>query len=251
MYDAEDGDTVFVRTLRAGETDDGRPVYVKPGQRIDLKPNAFIVHLDTLDAQLVQDSEGYAPLTHTVWSWLSLGMKDKSGPQLLYVLAAARRLDAAAAAWARVVEGLAVIRAWPSDTVNPVVRARGFALVADLELAMIALRRVVAMVLNAKRRIGIRAEVPVVVSANNAHVRAIRDSFEHIDERALGAGRGASSGDATSIFRQGRLISDGVVSYGPHELSIETVDRLLSESRDFLKAAIVELVGTDALTPRR
>lgn len=251
VYDGEDGDVVFVRTLRVGEADTARPVYVKPGQRIDLKPNAFIVHLDVLDSQLVADSVGYAPLTHTVWSWLSLGMRDKSGRELLYVLAAARRLDAAAAAWTRVKDGLEVIRTWPTDTANPAVRARSFALVADLELAMIALRRVIAMVMNAEGCVGIRAAIPAVISVNSRHVKAIRDSFEHIDERALGSVRGASSPDAASIFRQGRLASEGVVSYGSHELSIETVDDLLSESRSFIKTGIVELVGTDALTPRR
>jgi hypothetical protein len=245
-----EGDVVYARSLRPGEPDDGRGVTLAAGQRLGFKRGALVVYLELLDDQLVRESPDYAPLSHTVWSWLSLGAKHREGdPEVLYVMAAARRLDAAAAAWARVTGELEAVRALDVDQIDPTARARLFAIGADLELAVIALRRVIAMVEYAGANIGSSVAIPQLIEANSAHVKAIRDAFEHIDERALGRAGNAKPPEATGIFKQGRLISDGVVSYGPHEVSMATVTDLLASCRQFLKDSLVEIVGAEALEP--
>lgn len=245
-----EGDVIFARSLRPGESDDGQGVTLAAGQRLGFKPGALVVYLDALDDQFVRESTDYAPLSHTVWSWLWFGAKDREGQsEVLYVMAAARRLDAATAAWARVVGELGAIRALEVEQIDPSLRARLFAVGADMELAIIALRRVVAMVESATTAIGSRLSTPPVIASNSAHIKAIRDAFEHIDERALGRAGRATPPEATSIFRQGRLISDDVISYGAHEISVTTVTELLAACRQFLKDALAEVVGTNALEP--
>ena len=56
--------------------------------------------------------------------------------------------------------------------------------------------------------------------------------------------------EATSIFAQSRLLTDGVVSYGTHELPVAEVPALLAVCRQYLKDAAAELHGGGRITPR-
>ena len=92
--DGRDGNIVLARSLRPGEKDDGTPVVVKPalGERLQLRPGSVQISIRDVDRYAKQGPDGYAPITNTIWTYLSIG--NPARPELLhYLLAAARRLD--------------------------------------------------------------------------------------------------------------------------------------------------------------
>ena len=55
--------------------------------------------------------------------------------------------------------------------------------------------------------------VPAEVDSLLEDTVAIRDAFEHIDERAMGHARWEGKADAMSIFNQADLVAAGVLRY--------------------------------------
>lgn len=235
VLEERDGETVYVRTLRRGEPDDGRRVHLRPGEKLVFQSGAFQVDLDDLDEQFSSDVDGYAPLTNTIWTWVSIRYEGGEHVGVLYVLAAARRLDAAAASWSRVLAELPTVEELTKTSSNPTTRAMIFQLVADMELAIIALGRVTDMIARAATAIGADVPVPEIILKRSKTLKEIRDAFEHIDERAMGQVHRQPSASATSIFRQHRLLEDRIIAYGRHEVSFDEVTQVLAESRRFLK----------------
>jgi hypothetical protein len=130
------------------------------------------------------------------------------------------------------------LQAVPKASTGPRTRAIVFELVSGVELTVIALRRVVQMVECASSKVGVGTPVPNVVVRLSPHLTAVRDAFEHIDERALGEVRGKPHPDATSVFNQQRLVSDRAIVYGTHEITADEVAELLSACRQFLKDVV-------------
>lgn len=235
--DGQEGSTVYMRTLRFGEADDGRRVHRKPGQRVAFRPGSLAIELDALDEHFASYAEGYAPLTNTVWTWLSLARQERDASSVRYVLAAARRLDAAAITWSRVTDLFAALEAMPEGSVGPRTRATAFELIALVELAIIALCRVVDMVGRAER-VGASVPIPAVVVRLSPDLKAIRDAFEHIDERATGKVRGEPHPQATSAFDQTRLLTQQVITYADLEVHAGDVGELLTSCRQFFKDVV-------------
>lgn len=235
VFDEQEGDTVYVRTLKRGEVDDGRRVHLKPGQRLGFRANSCSIDLDELDERFSAGIEGYAPLANTVWTWLNIGNPgERDEGTSRYLIAAARRLDAAAGTWERVTSELPSVEELTATSSNPATRARVFRLVADVEVAVIALGRVVDMVERANKQISTTVPVPEIVTKCSRDLKQIRDAFEHIDERALGRVKRQEHPSATSIFIQHRLLDDHVIAYAAHEVSFEEVSEILTSCRRFL-----------------
>ncbi|MBE0418090.1 MAG: hypothetical protein IBX63_10030 [Coriobacteriia bacterium] len=235
VFDGQEGDTVYARTLRRGEVDDGSRVHLKPGQRLGFMAGSCSIDLEDLDERFSSGIEEYPPLANTVWTWLSIGNPgERDEGTSRYLIAAARRLDAAAGAWERVTSELPSVEELAARSSNPTTRARIFRLVADVEIAVIALRRVVDMVERAQDQIAAAQPVPDVVARHSGDLKEIRDAFEHIDERALGRVRKRQHPSATSIFEQHRLLDDHVIAYSGHEVSFEEVFEILKACRRFL-----------------
>ena len=236
--DGRDGPNVYMRTLRHGEADDGRRVHVRPGEIPVFRAGSLVIELDALDEHFTLGLEGYAPLANTVWTWLTITGKGRNQARDLYVLAAARRLDGAAVAWTRSKELLRSIETVAEGSFNPQVRATVVELLACVELAIIALQRVVRMVEQALEDVGADTPVPEIVTRLGPHLTAIRDAFEHIDERALGTVRRARRPEATSVFDQHRLLSEGAIVYGKHRIAADEITELLASCRQFLKDVV-------------
>lgn len=236
--DGREGSTVYMRTLRHGESDDGRRVHLKPGERPAFRAGSLKIELDALDAHFTSDIEGFAPLANTVWTWLKLAGQKWDVPRVRYVLAAARRLDAAAATWSRVTDLFSSLEAAPEASLSPQTRALVFELIAGVELAVIALRRVVAMVECASSEVGADTPVPDVVERLSPHLTEIRNAFEHIDERASDRVRRKPDPVAASVFEQRRLLTERVIVYADHEIGADDVTELLASCRQFLKDVV-------------
>ena len=93
--DGRDGDTIFARTLLPNESDTGASVIVDAckGEKLEFREGAILLTIQDVDRSASVDEYGYAPLTNTLWTWLSLG---GSLPQAVYKLlpSVGRRLDA-------------------------------------------------------------------------------------------------------------------------------------------------------------
>ena len=76
------------------------------------------------------------------------------------------------------------------------------------------------MIINAGEKIQVRTAVDSDLKNLGERATAIRDAFEHIDERAFGKARRQTSTDALSIFNQADLVTDRVLRYAHHSLSL-------------------------------
>lgn len=239
-----DGTTVYARSLRLGEEDTGARVHLRPGDNIAFEAGAIVAELDAIDAREEETESGYVPLTGVLAAWFHFGSTDWPPELIRYALAASRRLDTAN-------ELLVEARAL-EDEINqasrmsgPQVRRRLYRMLGSVELAIISLGRGMSMVLDFPLKFAVPREAPESLRSAQPALTAIRNAYEHIEDRALGTIRGKPSDDAVTIFDYQRLLEENVVVYGGHSLDLSTeVPRLLTEARETLKA----MVGT--LPPR-
>jgi hypothetical protein len=86
-----------------------------------------------------------------------------------------------------------------------------------------------------------RVPVPKQLSKASAKVTAIRNAYEHIEDRAEGKVRGKPDPDALTIFDWRRLIMEQVVVYGTHELDLAAeAPALIGAMRQYFKDAVAD-----------
>ena len=223
---------VYARTVRQGEEDDGRRIHLEPGEAFTIEQ--LTVELEHIDEQEKPTESGYVPLTPVLWSWLSIGERHES--LYRYLLAAARRLDQAN-------EMLMVVErhreaANGSADVGPAFRRQIFALIGAVESTVVALGRAMDMAKKAADRIGATARLPDSITGLAASVKAIRDAYEHIEDRALGLVHGKPDPVALTIFDHHTLLAEDTIVYGEHRLSLDRdLPTLIAATRTFLKDA--------------
>lgn len=230
-----EGNTVFARTLKHGEPDDGRRVHLRPGDQLTFKQGAVVIELDAIDEkEAAGTAEGeYVPITPVLWTWMSVGGEHDQG-KVRYLLAAARRLDAANVLLADVQQRRHDLN--QEDLTGPVIRRRLFGLIAAVELAVVAVGRVCDMIDKAGTLIGSTVPVPPTVAAKRAAMNEIRNAYEHIEDRALGTVFGKPHSDALTIFNHADLLKHDRISYGTSSLDLNTeIPTLINEARQFLK----------------
>jgi hypothetical protein len=227
-----EGGTVYARTLRLGEVDDGSRVHVAPGESVTLE--AITVELDYLDSLQEPSESGYVPLTPVLATWYSCGTHDPV--KVRYLLAAARRLDEANRRLIDVGQHRSALAA--DGLAGPAIRHHLNALIGGVESAVIALGRAVDMADRARELIGATATVPASVRTRKPAITKIRNAYEHIEDRALGLDRGNPHPDALTIFDYRQLLEGNAIIYGPHSLGLsDDVPQLLQDARAFFKVA--------------
>jgi hypothetical protein len=223
---------VFVRTLRLGEPDDGRRVFVAPGEDLIVEQiQAELAYIDTLEEPT---ASGYIPLTPTLAIWYSIGDREgeREAARARYLLAAARRLDAANLDAISAVESY---QALDDSMAGPVLRRTAFELLSRTETLIVALGRVIDIVMRAAADISATVEVPAALADRAAAVRALRNAVEHIEDRALGRVNRSPDPVALTLFDQSRLMTEGSIVYAAYELNLTSdVPELISASRKFL-----------------
>ena len=118
-------------------------------------------------------------------------------------------------------------------------RAAKFDSLGDAESMCVALSRAIRMIARARETISTPATVPREISVIEDAVLAIRDAFEHIDERAVGKARREDPVDAMSVFDQSDFFTSGVLRYAGHSLDIrdDVIPALIAGRRFIVETA--------------
>ncbi|MGB9137579.1 MAG: hypothetical protein WCB73_10215 [Pseudonocardiaceae bacterium] len=230
-----EGNKVFARTLNYGELDDGDRVHVRPGDELIFEEGSVVLELEAIDAKesSCRAENEYVPITPVLWSWLVCGgVHDEAKAR--YLLAAARRLDAASVLLAE-VERLRGELA-QENLSGPIARRALFGLIAAVELAVIALGRVCDMVEKAGPLIGSSVPVPATIVTKRKALNELRNAYEHIEDRALGKVLGKPHPDALTIFNHDQLLRHDRISYAGFSLDLtHETPAMIAEARGFLK----------------
>ncbi|MCE0485449.1 hypothetical protein [Ornithinimicrobium sediminis] len=233
-----EGSTVYGRSLRLGEADDGQRIHIRPGDTIAFEAGAIVAELDAIDAREDPTQSGYVPLSGVLSAWFHIGSSDWPAELVRYALAAARRLDMTNELLIEVQSLEDEVNADPQMP-GPQVRRRLFNVLGSVELAVISLGRGVSMILDLPRKFGIECDLPESLLTVQPALNAIRNAYEHIEDRALGTVHGTPSEDALTIFGYERLLSEDVITYGTHTLDLAgEVPGLLAEARVTLKGMV-------------
>ena len=230
-----EGNRVYGRTLNHGEPDSGEGISLKVGETLEFPPGSVSVTMADVDRYSEPGDDGYAPVTNTVWTWLQFPPRAQDGVFVNYLLAAARRLDSAHARCCGALNGLTKI---PND-MGFRARETMFGALGEAESMCVALNRAIRMMVQAHETFSTSAQVPQEVEAIKECVLAIRNAFEHIDERAVGKSRRESRRDAMSVFDQTDFFTSGVLRYAKHSLDIrdEVLPAVIAGRRFIVEAA--------------
>ena len=140
----------------------------------------------------------YAPLTNTIWTWMSIGPTLGAETLTRYLLAAARRLDAAQRSFRRIRDRL---DAFDAAGPGPHTRLDVFEIVGDIETTVIALSRAIDMAMQVGALTPITTPVPASLTAVAPGLTKIRKAYEHIEDRAQGnINRRPDARQALTIF---------------------------------------------------
>ena len=234
VLDRVDGNVVYGRALKIGEQDLGQGVAVNAGQRLVFE--SVRVTLNDVERYAQAYPDGYTPIANTVWTWVHIP-PSQGDTFFNYLFAAARRLDQAHALWIHALEGLNV---GPEE---PFIhaRARVFEALSTTESMCNALSRAIAMISDAPSKLGVGTLAPNGLTNIQGALTAIRNAFEHIDERAIGKARREGQAEALSIFDQRDLVTKGVVTYAGYTLNLKTeILPALLAGRDFICDVLTE-----------
>lgn len=229
------GNRVYGRTLNRGEPDTGEGISLELGETLEFPAGSISVTMADVDRYSEPGSDGYAPVANTVWTWLAIPPLESDQTFVNYLLAAARRLDAAYVHCSRALLGLA-------DQPNEAgFRAREamFHALGEAESMCVALGRAIRMIARARATISTPTTVPREIGSIEDKVQTIRDAFEHIDERAFGVARRENPSDALSVFDQSDFFTAGVLRYAGYSLDIrkEILPALIAGRRFIVEAA--------------
>ena len=229
------GNRVFGRTLNQGEPDSGAGIPIEPGETLEFPAGSISVTMADVDRYAKPGSDGYAPVANTVWTWLAIPPRQYDQTFLNYLLAAARRLDAA---HTHCVGALSFLTDTPSEQGFP-AREVMFDALGNAESMCVALSRAIRMIARAQETISAPTAVPQEVNAIKDALLAIRDAFEHIDERAVGKARSENTVDALSVFDQSDFFASGVLRYAGYSLDIrgEAIPAMIAGRRFVVEVA--------------
>ena len=241
-----DGKSIFARTLNEGEPDSGEGIIVQPGdERIVFPPGNLTITIKDIDRESRPRPDGYAAVSNTAWTWLTI--RDWIGEGLsrreeLFrcLFASARRLDTAHNLCLNLLEELGE----RPDEPFIKTRARLYRALGYAELMCVAFNRAAIMIDLISSQFATSTAVPANVVEIMPQLKAIRNAFEHIEERALGNVRGKPDPDALSIFDQIDLFNSGVIRYSGHSLDL-TADMVPAfiASRKFIFEVAREKAG--------
>jgi hypothetical protein len=236
--DGREGSVVFGRGLQPGEKDDGAPIVLNVGDRLEFRPNSILISIQDIDRHATAGPDGHAPITNTIWTWLNIG--NPTGPQLFqYLLAAARRLDGTHDLLSQISSIMTGL-----DAGFLGIRAQVFRAVSLVEILMVGLGRSIDMLDSLQQHFAITSPLPRSIDSKKNSVRQIRNAFEHIEDRALGQVHGKPHPDALTVFQQRDFITHGKVTYASHSLDLRTeLPQMLVDARNYIYSVAIEVAS--------
>lgn len=227
---------VFIRSLRHGEVDNGDRVHVRPDDDVSFEPGSMTLELAAIDAQEASQypNGAFVPITPVLGAWFSIGEHDAEKAR--YLLAAARRLDAARSLLDRVEE----LQNDLNESAQSAGRTRRSALdlIRTVEVAMVTVGRVSHMIQKARELVAIETPIPANLTAKHDTIKEIRDAYEHIEERAVGRTFRKVDPSVLEIFDHRELLLNDSIVYRGHILDIkQELPALLLSAREYLITA--------------
>lgn len=241
--DGRDGKIVYARTLRRNEEDDGSPVFVNAadGERLEFRQNSIEISIEHIDSCSKPGSDGYAPITNTIWTWMYVS-GTANPDQFRFLLAAARRLDASHLVFCNLQERLSQLSTKGLGLIGQ--RELVYSIVGMVEILIISLNRSLQMLSQLQSRFGMSTPIPKSIDDKLKDVKSIRDAYEHIEDRALGKVHGNPHPDALSVFDNRDFFSNGKVTYSSHSIDIrQELPQLFLEARSYIYNVAVEICG--------
>ncbi|MDE0102679.1 MAG: hypothetical protein OXN89_09880 [Bryobacterales bacterium] len=234
--------------MRPGEEDSGEGISLEPGETLEFPAGSLSVTMADVDRYTKRAPDGYARVANTVWSWLAIPPPMRDQTFVNYLLATARRLDSAYLH----CSGALRLLSNPDKEMGFSAREALFEALCHAESMSVALSRAIRMIRRARGTISATATVPREVTTIEDAVLAIRDAFEHIDERAVGKARREDPIDAMSIFDQSDFFDAGVLRYAGHALDIsqEVMPALIAGRRFIVEAAMEAGLVKTVTVPR-
>ena len=236
---AQKGNTVIGRSLNYGESDDGRGIERRLGGRVLFLPGSLKITIDDVDRNNTPGSDGYAPLANTIWTWLTTGPSPDE-TIFYYLFAVARRMDTAhklCVASINLLSGRPDISSLPG-------RAQLFEAFGYAEMMCVAFNRAIEMIRCVPSQFSSSVAAPSSITALFPALTEIRNSFEHIEDRAMGQVRNKPHQDAISIFHQPDFFKSGVLRYASHSLDlVKEVLPALVAGRQYIFDVAVEKSG--------
>ena len=208
-----EGNIVFGKTLNFGEPDDGQGITLLPGEQLIFPSGSIKATMRDVDRDNTPGPDGYASLANTIWTWLQIPPHPDE-KLFNYLFAMARRLDTAHALCVTAINLLNE----QSDMSSLPGRAQVFRAWGHAELACVALYRAIKMIREFPSEFTSLVAVPKTMEALFPALEEIRNSFEHIEDRAMGQVRRKPHQDAVSTFDQSALLKSGILQYASHSL---------------------------------
>ncbi|WP_446007762.1 hypothetical protein [Candidatus Electrothrix sp.] len=239
-----DGTTVYGRTLMPGEEDSGVPISYNPsaGEKIEFRPGDLKFTIYDIDRIAEVDSNGYAPVTYTIQTWLKFCAPVDQN-LFLFLVAASKRLDTAYFAYSQITSIAKDISGSFPHQCQQIITVLGLS-----EFLCIALNRAVNMLQQLSGNFSINLQLPNSITGNVQSLREIRNAFEHIEDRALGKVRNKIHPDAFTIFDQKKIFTEGILTYGKHSLTLHTdILQMLLDARQTLLKIAISISGGDTI----
>ena len=235
-----EGNKVYARTLRWGETDTGEAVHLEAGDQLIIPAGDLVFDTRQIDSMSPAGAGGYAPVSNTVWTWYRIARDDLE--YVSFISGLALKLDSAHNSWAEAMQ--AHKEATEGQGVN--ARISMFTALAGAQAAIIALDRAIIMVETLARDYCPGLAVPQNTVKIKEAAHQLRRSFEHIDERAQGkVAPGKEDVAAWSIFDQSDFMANAVLRYQDFSLDFNDDVRLaLLACREAIMQAIDIRVGS-------
>lgn len=227
-----EGGQVYVRTLRSDETDKGDRVHVRPGDDVTIEQGAMIIELAAIDRREAESfpADAYVPVTAVLGSWLALrGLDDDTAR---YLLALARRLDAAALLSERIQE---LWNRLDEDLGAAATRRLVLELIRTTEIAIVTFGRVSNLIQKARANASVTTSIPNDLNSAHSQVKELRDAYEHIEERSIGRVYKSPNPAVLAMFDYSDLIRTGSVHYLGFSLNVRTeLPELIQSARQFI-----------------
>lgn len=238
--DGRDGNVVYARTLRLGESNPHVPVLVntEAGETLQFRTGSVEFSILDIDRHAKQDADGFAPISNTLWTWMTIGTP-LSAELYYHLLATGRRLDGSCLLLREISNRM------DNFTGNFIMRREQALQALSLaEILVVALSRAMDLTQLLKERFGAKATQPVNFTELAKPIRKLRDAIEHIEDRAVGQVRGELHPEAFSIFNQHEFISNAALLYGSHRISLRCdVPPLIANIRQYLMGVALEFAG--------
>lgn len=215
--DSKVGDVIYARTLNPGEPDTDEGISLNVGEKLVFPPGSVKITLEDVDRYARPESDGYADVTNTVWTWLRVPPPPDE-TFFNYLLTLSRRLDMSHALCA---SALREVGERPDE---PFIRTREriFNALGHVESMCVAFAHAIEMMKDAHVKLTVASTVPKEVEAVQEATFSIRNAFIHFDERAMTVAHGMRTEDGRSIYSQPDLVKHGTLHFAGHSLDLQT-----------------------------